>query len=182
MWSVDDVINFKKQSNLSIAGVGYTIYPGSMYEEIMLHEAAQIVYQAHQQGLIAILWIYPRSSQILDEQNPDLMAGAAGVAATLGADFVKVKTPANAATLRIASLAAGNTRVICSGGKIQDPLTFLQGVYDQIHIGGAFGSATGRNIFQRSLPQAVAITRAISAIVFDLKDVETASHLYFDHK
>lgn len=182
MWSVDDVVTFKKNSKLNITGVGYTIYLGSMYEEVMLKQAAQIVYQAHQQGLITILWIYPRSSQIPDEQNPELMAGAAGVGNTLGADFVKVKTPNNAATLRIASLAAGNTRVICSGGKIQDPLTFLQGVYDQIHIGGAYGSATGRNIFQRSLPQAVAITRAISAIVFDLKDVETASHLYFEQR
>ncbi|MFI5333458.1 MAG: aldolase [Candidatus Babeliales bacterium] len=182
MWTVDDILTFKKNSNLNIMGVGYTIYLGSMYEEVMLKEAAHIVYQAHQHGLLAVLWVYPRGSQVLDDENPNIIAGAAGVGAALGADFVKVKAPKNGAALRIATLAAGNTHVICSGGKIQDPLHFLQGVYDQIHVGGAHGSATGRNIFQRSLPQAIALTRAISAIVFDLKDVESASHLYSESK
>jgi DhnA family fructose-bisphosphate aldolase class Ia len=182
LWTVDDVLTFKKNSNLAIAGVGYTVYLGSMYEEVMLKEAAQIVYQTHQQGLITVLWIYPRGSQIKDDESPDIIAGAAGVGASLGADFVKVKAPKNGAALRIATLAAGNTRVICSGGKIQDPRTFLQEMYDQIYAGGAQGSATGRNIFQRSLPQAIALTRAISAIVFDEKDAESAYHLYSDHK
>lgn len=181
LWSVDDVVTFKKNSKLAVAGVGYTIYLGSVYEDIMLEQAARMVYHAHQHGLIAILWVYPRGEHVPDARNPDITAGAAGVAASLGADFVKLQAPHNAAALRIATLAAGNTHVICSGGQIKEPKLLLQEIADQIRIGGALGCATGRNIFQRSLPQAIALTRAISAIVFDQKDVESAYHLYFDH-
>jgi class I fructose-bisphosphate aldolase len=41
---------------------------------------------------------------------------------------------------------------------------FLSQLWDQIHVGGAMGNATGRNIHQRSLDEAVRLTKAISAI------------------
>ena len=47
--------------------------------------------------------------------------------------------------------------------------------HDQIHIGGACGNATGRNIHQRSLDEAVRLTKAISAIT--LADYEVADAL-----
>ena len=97
-------------------------------------------------------------------------AGAAGVALCLGADFVKVnppkpedgRTPAEA--LKVASTAAGRTGLVCAGGSTVDAETFLTQLYDQIHVGGADGNATGRNIHQRSLDEAVRLTKAISAI------------------
>ncbi len=63
--SVDQVVQLKKENNLAIAGVGYTIYLGSAYEAQMLTQAAQIIEQAHAQGLLVILWIYPQGSKIL---------------------------------------------------------------------------------------------------------------------
>jgi len=53
----------------------------------------------------------------------------------------------------------------------------LQELYDQIHIGGTCGNATGRNIFQRSLPEAIALTKAISAIACQDKSVRDAIKL-----
>ena len=64
----------------------------------------------------------------------------------------------------VASTAAGRTGLVCAGGSTVDAETFLTQLYDQIHTGGAVGNATGRNIHQRSLDEAVRLTKAISAI------------------
>ncbi len=174
LWSVNDVVTLQKNSSLNICGVGYTIYLGSEYEQEMLAQAAQMVFQAHQHGLVAILWIYPRSCNIKDDQDPQLVAGATGVALSLGADFVKIKAPHKMNDLALAVASAGNTSVICSGGATKKPELFLQELYDQLHTGKTSGCATGRNIFQKSLPEAVAFTRAISALVYDNQSVQDA--------
>ena len=148
----------------------YTIYLGSEYEATMMAEAGELIAQAHANGLIVVLWIYPRGKAVTAEKDPDLIAGAAGVALCLGADFVKVnppkpedgRTPAEA--LKVASTAAGRCGLVCAGGSTVDAETFLTQLYDQIHVGGADGNATGRNIHQRSLDEAVRLTKAISAI------------------
>ena len=72
------------------------------------------------------------------------------------------RTPAEA--LKVASMAAGRTGLVCAGGSTVDAETFLTQLHDQIHVGGADGNATGRNIHQRSLDEAVRLTKAISAI------------------
>lgn len=182
LWTVDDVLTFKESSELSIRGVGYTIYLGSEYESEMLTQAAQLVFQAHQAGLIAILWMYPRGKAVTHEHDGALIAGAAGVAHTLGADFAKVNPPqpsqgkTSAQWLAVAAQAAGNTKLICSGGKVVDEIAFLKELYDQIHIGNIAGSATGRNIHGRPLQEAIAMTHAIADIIIDKKNVDEASN------
>jgi fructose-bisphosphate aldolase / 6-deoxy-5-ketofructose 1-phosphate synthase len=173
LWFIEHVLHFQQVTGLSIRGVGYTIYPGSEYEHEMFTQAAQIIYAAHQHGLVTILWVYPRGKSVHNEDDGQLIAGAAGIANSLGADFVKVK-PVKASALQIVTAAAGNTKVICSGGKQKDEKLFLQELYDQIHAGGTMGSATGRNIFQHSVADAVQLTKAISAIVFDDKSAAEA--------
>ncbi len=74
-------------------GPGATIYLGSEYESTMLAEAGQLIAEAHAAGLLVVLWIYPRGKAVADEKAPALIAGAAGVALCLGADFVKVNPP-----------------------------------------------------------------------------------------
>lgn len=180
---VEQVVEFKKDSGLEIVGIGYTIYLGSEFEHIMLREAAQAVYKAHQAGLISVLWIYPRGQAVKDEKDADLIAGATGVAATLGADFVKVNAPkkdgvASAGILIQAVKAAGKTKVICAGGSSTDPKAFLQSLHDQINIAGVSGNATGRNIHQKSLEEAVRMCNAISAITIHDKSVEEAVKIY----
>ena len=175
-----DSVLAMRDSGVNIVGLGYTIYQGSEYEATMMAEAGELIAQAHSEGLLVVLWIYPRGKAITAEKDPDLIAGAAGVALCLGADFVKVnppkpigedeRTPAEA--LAVATKASGRTGLVCAGGSTVDAETFLTQLYDQIHIGGAVGNATGRNIHQRSLDEAVRFTKAISSIT--LADYEVA--------
>ena len=181
--SIQDVVQFKQSSGLQIAGVGYTIYPGSEFESQMFAEAAKLVFEAHQQGLVTVIWAYPRGKAVVNEKDPHLVAGVAGIVASMGSDFVKVNPPsaehANPAEmLKEAVLAAGRTRVICAGGGSMGVKQFLQTLHDQIHIAGCAGNATGRNIHQKSLDEAVRFCNAIYAITVDEKTVDEAMEVY----
>ena len=173
-----------REEGVNIVGLGYTLYLGSEYESTMLAEAGQLIAEAHEAGLIVVLWIYPRGKAVADEKAPTLIAGAAGVALCLGADFVKVNPPkatdeaTSAESLKIAATAAGRTGLVCAGGSTVDAQTFLTQLHDQIHIGGACGNATGRNIHQRSLDEAVRLTKAISAITLADYDVDRALKVF----
>lgn len=172
LWDVDHLMTLKKDSQLFINGIGITIYLGSEFEDEMLSFASESIFNAHQNGLVAILWMYPRGKAIQNETDAHLLAGAAGAANALGADFVKIKAPSatqtesSAQQLKEIVAAAGNTRVICAGGAQVSTEQYLNTLHEQLTIGGTAGTATGRNIFQRSLPEAVALTRAISALVY----------------
>jgi DhnA family fructose-bisphosphate aldolase class Ia len=169
-----------RDNGVNVVGVGYTLYLGSEYESQMMAEAGRLVAEAHAEGLVVVLWIYPRGKAVADEKDAHLIAGAAGAALCLGSDFVKCNPPkgddtgSSAEKLKEASAASGRTGLVCAGGSTVDAKTFLSQLYDQIHIGGAVGNATGRNIHQRSLDEAVRLTKAISAITLADADVESA--------
>ena len=180
---VKQVIDFRNNSGINILAVGYTIYLGSEYESKMLHQAAQIVYQAHQHGLISVLWIYPRGKAVDDEKDPHLIAGATGAAACLGSDFVKVNYPKKEGCeskeiFKEVIRAAGLTKVVCAGGSSDDVEIFLERLHDQIHVSGASGNATGRNIHQKSLKEAIRMCNAIYAITVDGETVNEAMKIY----
>ncbi|MBB6068064.1 aldolase [Methanococcus maripaludis] len=182
---INDILEFKKNSGVNIVGIGYTIYLGSEYESEMLSEASKIIYEAHKGGLVVILWIYPRGKAVQNEKDPKLIAGATGVASCLGADFVKVNYPKSenpAESFKEAVMAAGRTKVVFAGGSSTDIESFLKQLYEQIHISGASGNATGRNIHQKSLSDAVAMCNAIYAITIDGKTVSEALNIYSERK
>ena len=179
LWSVGQLVDICAEKNVKIAGIGYTIYLGSENEAEMLAEAAALINDAHFHGLVTVLWIYPRGKAVKDEKDPHLIAGAAGVAACLGSDFVKVNAPkkdgkSGAELLQEAVQAAGRTKVVCAGGSSTSEEKFLAELYDQIHVGGAAGNATGRNIHQKTLAEAVKFCNAIYAITVENKSVEEA--------
>lgn len=188
-YDLEQIVELKKKSGLNILGVGFTVYTGSTSESVMLKEAAQLIYKAHQNGLITVLWMYPRGKAVDDERDPHLIAGAAGVAACLGADFAKVNYPkvgegakaadgkpygSQAEAFKEAIVAAGRTGVVCAGGSSTDNKKFLQNLHDQIHISGAMGNATGRNIHQHGLNDAVKMANAIYAVTVEGKSVDEA--------
>ncbi|MDR7664462.1 aldolase [Methanosarcina sp. Z-7115] len=178
-YDVEQVVEFKENSGLNILGVGYTIYLGSEFEAEMLVQAAQIIYDAHQHGMMSVLWIYPRGTAVKDEKDPHLIAGATGVGACLGTDFVKVNYPKkegakSAEIFKEAVKAAGRSKVVCAGGTSDEADAFLKKLYDQIHISGAQGNATGRNIHQRPLEEAVRMCNAVYAITIEDASVEEA--------
>ena len=171
-------------NGVNVVGIGYTIYLASEYESTMMTEAAQLIADAHANGLIVVLWMYPRGKAVANEKDPHLIAGAAGVACCLGADFVKVNPPkgtdekSSAEMLVEASSAAGRTGLVCAGGSTVEADIFLNQLWEQIHVGGAVGNATGRNLHQRSLDEAVRLTKAISAITLGDYDLAAAVRVF----
>lgn len=186
LWKVDDVMHFKhNNTKINVPGIGITVYLGNDYEAEHLAQAAQTITHAHNEGLVTIAWIYLRGKYVLSqENNPELIAGAAGIGLSLGADFIKIKQPAptsfstSTQSLKIASAAAGNSKLLCAGGEKIEPEKYLHNLFDQIHNGDTAGTAVGRNIFQHSLPESIALTNAIAAIVYDNADYKTALTIY----
>jgi class I fructose-bisphosphate aldolase len=183
LYSLESVLAMR-EAGVNIVAIGYTLYLGSEYESTMMSEAGELIAEAHAAGLVVVLWIYPRGKAVKNEKDADLIAGAAGVALCLGADFVKVNPPkatdeaSSAELLARASEAAGLTGLVCAGGSTVDAEQFLTQLYAQIHVGNASGNATGRNIHQRSLDEAVRLTKAISAITLADYDVEEALDVF----
>ena len=175
---INEVVEFQKNSGLKILAVGYTIYLGSEYEAEMLREATRMVYEAHKNGLLTVLWIYPRGKSVKNEKDAHLIAGATGVAVSLGSDFVKINYPKQEGKeskelLKEAIMSAGRTGVVCAGGSSTDVKVFLQRLRDQIDV-GAKGNATGRNIHQKGFHEAVAMCNAIYAITVEDKSIDEA--------
>jgi fructose-bisphosphate aldolase/6-deoxy-5-ketofructose 1-phosphate synthase len=171
--TVEDVMNFQRESKLKVLGVGYTIYLGSDYESEMLAEAAKVVRDAHANGLVAVIWAYPRGKAIVKKNDAHLVAGAAGVAACLGADFVKIDAPDDLQSLKEAVRSAGRTKVICAGGTAKEPHEFLSRLATEIQM-GTWGAAVGRNIHQKPLAEAVKMCHSIRGLTIDRKTLEEA--------
>jgi fructose-bisphosphate aldolase/6-deoxy-5-ketofructose 1-phosphate synthase len=185
LWlKIEDVVKFKKQSGLKIVGIGYTLYLGGRYEAKMLAKIAKTIYEAHQHGLTAVLWIYPRGPRI-NEDDIHTIAGGAGVAACLDADFVKVKYPYGAKNKTLTAknfqevtAAAGETKVICVGGSKRPTKEIIEQLERQIKISQTAGLAFGRNLHQRTLPDAVRLLRALEALIFHNATSATALKIY----
>ena len=183
LWDMDDVMSLV-HNGINVVGIGYTIYIGSEYEHEMMSEAAQFIRQAHELGMISVVWMYPRGKAVANEKDPQLISGAAGVAACIGADFAKVNYPSEypgmtrPESLAIASQAAGRCGIICSGGGTLPPKEFLQRLWEQMNTGNCRGAATGRNIHQKDTVSAVKMTAACHAIICEGASVEEALEIF----
>lgn len=176
LWTIDDLAVLA-QNGLKIVGVGYTIYIGSQYESLMLQEAAELAGAAHEKGLLATIWCYPRGEKVPNEKDPHVIAGAAGVAASLGADFVKLNLPEADnpfESLKEAVAAAGNTKVVVSGGTKKTARQLLEIAYNLVNVSGAAGMAVGRNLHMRPLPDALKLCQALAAIIYDNAGIHEA--------
>jgi fructose-bisphosphate aldolase/6-deoxy-5-ketofructose 1-phosphate synthase len=172
---VGQAIDLAKQGGFRLAGVGYTIYLGSQHEGRMLAEAAEIIRQAHSNGLLAVVWIYPKGANVKNEDSVETIAGAAGVAVSLGADFVKLKVPKPLTTKNIQRIvqAAGQTKVVFAGGSSRTANQVFKDIQVQLAAGAA-GVAIGRNIHQRSLAEASSWLRGLSAMIYENKTANQA--------
>lgn len=174
-----DVLDLKRNGKLQIVGIGYTVYVGSQFEPDMLAEVGKLIAQAHEHGLLTVIWAYPRGKSIPDPKDAHIIAGAAGVACSLGSDFVKVNFPTQGArSLKEAVGAAGRTGVIVSGGDVATPQEFLKMTYNTLHLAGVAGSATGRNVHEHPLETAVRMTNALSALVYGNKTADEAYRVF----
>ncbi|OIO45804.1 aldolase [bacterium (Candidatus Gribaldobacteria) CG23_combo_of_CG06-09_8_20_14_all_37_87_8] len=168
--SVSDVVALQKESDLNIVGVGYTIYLGSEFESKMLKEVAKVIKEAHQNGLLVVLWVYPRGKAIKDEKDPDLLAGSVAVSSVLGADFVKLQFPEKKRALKKflsqAVKTAGHCKIVSAGGEAVKPEKYLKRIKEQLQL-GSFGVACGRNLHQKDLVEAREFAQTIKKIILN---------------
>jgi len=133
---------------LGAQAVGYTIYLGSKREEEMLREFGRVQEEAHQLGMAAIAWIYPRGTNIKDDNSSGITAYAARVGLELGADMIKIKYPGSQESLLLVKRMAGRTKVLLSGGQTIERTSFLKRVKEAVDS-EIEGIAVGRNVWQK---------------------------------
>ncbi len=173
---------------LGCAAIGFTIYPGADDQYEMMEEIRALSEEAKAAGLVVVIWSYPRGGDLTKDGETaiDVCAYAAHLAALLGAHIIKVKPPTDATyldaakkiyaqqTIDISSLSKrvahviqssfnGRRLVVFSGGEAADDA----GILDQVRAirdGGGHGSIMGRNSFQRSKADAMALLDKIVEI------------------
>lgn len=166
---------------LGCAAIGFTIYPGSEHRNEMYSEIQDLIAEARDAGIPSVVWSYPRGGKLSKEGETalDVVAYAAHIACQLGAHVVKVKPPSAhieqseakkpyekvpketlADRIRHVVQACFNGKriVIFSGGPAKGTEAVLEELR-QIHAGGGFGTIMGRNSFQRSRADGVAILK-----------------------
>ncbi len=180
--SVDDALR------LGCAAIGFTIYPGSACGLEMFEEISAIREEAARKGVATVIWSYPRGEALSKDGETaiDIAAYAAQIAALLGAHVIKIKLSTDhlelgeakkvyekqgidiatqAARVRHCVQSAFNGRriMVFSGGAAKS----ADDVYDDaraIRDGGGNGSIIGRNSFQRSREDALAMLDRLVAI------------------
>ncbi|WP_439597138.1 class I fructose-bisphosphate aldolase [Falsiroseomonas sp.] len=169
---------------LGCSAIGFTIYPGSEYQFEMIEELREMAEEAKSVGLAVVVWSYPRGPMLdkVGETALDICAYAAHMAALTGAHIIKVKPPTSAVSLEAAKKTyqaspveddavarfkhivqacfGGRRLVVFSGGEAKGTEAILDEVR-AIHAAGGNGSIMGRNAFQRSKADALALLAAI---------------------
>lgn len=171
---------------LGCAAIGYTIYPGADRQYEMFEEVRDGIAEARANGLAAMIWAYPRGGALAheDETALDIVAYAAHIAALLGAHIIKVKLPTEriaqheaqdayagrnwrSLETRVAHVMqaafAGKRIVVFSGGPLADQRELVEQVR-AIARGGGHGSIVGRNSFQRTHDEALALLDEIAGV------------------
>jgi len=178
----------KEAVRLGCGAIGYTIYPGSEARNEQLENLRALTEEAKANGLVVVVWSYPRGSGISKEGETavDISAYAAQIACQMGAHIVKVKPPKallenpeakkvyEELRIPIATLAErvrhvvqsafnGRRIVIFSGGEAKGTEALLEEIRG-LKEGGAFGSIMGRNAFQRPKAEALQLLDQVMRI------------------
>ncbi|WP_395878273.1 class I fructose-bisphosphate aldolase [Ehrlichia muris] len=181
--SLDQVVtsSIKDALKLGCSAIGITIYPGSHNFFSMIRETRELIAEAKAAGLAVVIWSYPRGNDISKQGETaiDIVAYAAHIAASLGANIIKVKLPTShierdSIPYDISSLEkrieyiklscfARRRLVVFSGGETKTDEELFQEV-QSIKLGGGDGSIIGRNSFQRSKSNAISMIEKIAKI------------------
>ncbi|SFB87652.1 fructose-bisphosphate aldolase [Halobiforma haloterrestris] len=157
-WSVESAVE------VGADAIGYTVYPGTNREPEMFEEFRAVQERARDHDLPVAMWSYPRGQAIKAHRKPEVIAYAARIGLELGSDLVKVKYPRSPEALAHAVEAAGDVRVVLSGGSKTSDYEFLSTVEAAIDA-GAGGLAVGRNVWQRDDPER--ILDALEQVIFE---------------
>lgn len=171
---------------LGADAVGYTLYLGSPRQDEDFLQLTEVRTECDRFGMPLVVWSYPRGSAIMAKGGRDSFYAvdyAARVAMELGADIVKVNFPKlnpEASTacpkpydelqldeveaFRQVVESAGRTMVLVSGGSKIGDEDLLNKVRMSL-AGGATGLIFGRNMWQRPLDEALALTAQVKDIM-----------------
>jgi len=178
--SVEDAVR------LGAEAVGYTLYLGSPRQDEDFLQLSEVRAECDRYGMPLVVWSYPRGAAISAKGGRDSFYAvdyAARVAEELGADVVKVNFPklnpetdklcpkpyndlkvTETEAFRQVVHSAGRAMVLVSGGsKISDE-DLLNKVRMSLEA-GATGLIFGRNMWQRPLEEALAITAKVKEII-----------------
>ncbi len=178
--SVEDAVR------LGAVAVGYTCYVGSPAQDRDLRQMNEVRAECERFGMPLICWSYPRGSAIARRGGQDSLYAidyAARVASEMGADVIKINIPRDHSEADAASPApydslvedrremlarvirsAGRSLVIFAGGsKLQDD-ELLGRIEDCMAAGGS-GFIFGRNMWQRPMDQALAMTTRVHQVL-----------------
>ena len=147
----------------------------------LMEEFKRLSFEAKEKGLAVVLWAYARGSKISKkgETAMNIISYAAHMSALLGANIIKVKLPSDFLeedptkkafednNIPISNLKErvahikkvafdGKRLVVFSGGDAKDDQALMDEVL-AIHQGDGNGSIIGRNCFQRSRVDALAL-------------------------
>jgi len=145
---------------LGAAGVSVHINLGSDYEGKMLEDMGMVSDKCMEWGMPFFPMMYVRGRD-LDSFDVANIAHAAKVAEELGADIIKVNSPASPKDIDKV-VKCVNTPIVVAGGSktsIKELLFYI----NEVIKAGASGVSIGRNVFQASDPEAV--TRVIYEMV-----------------
>ena len=170
---------------LGCCAIGYTIYPGADSQYAMIDAVGRGIAAARRLGLPSVVWAYPRGGPLskAGQTALDVVAYGAQIAAQLGAHIIKVKLPADYVehqdmralyeaqaidctnpaerVSQVMSAAFDGKRIVVfSGGPAKSSEAVIEDVR-AIRAGGGHGSIIGRNSFQRSRSEALALLDAI---------------------
>ncbi len=177
--SVEDAVR------LGADAVGYTLYVGSARQDEDFRQFSLVRREAERYGMPIIAWAYPRGLAVDAKGGKDSLFAvdyAARVAQELGADVVKLNVPSidpgqlekapkgyqrswtEASAIAQVIASAGRSLVIFAGGErgsISETVEKARICLD----GGATGLIFGRNVWQRSYPDALEVAAAAHSLL-----------------
>jgi len=177
--SVEDALR------LGADAIGYTLYVGSPAQDRDFLQFNQVRRDAEKYGMPIIIWAYPRGEAVRTKGGVDSLYAidyAARVALELGADVVKLNVPEHekiapeqpkpynemnegyAGGIARVVHSAGRALVLFSGGsKLDDEDLFTKARMAMEN--GATGLIFGRNLWQRPMDEALAMSRRIAELM-----------------
>jgi fructose-bisphosphate aldolase, class I len=173
---------------LGADAVGYTLYVGSARQDEDFKQFRQVREDADRYGMPIIVWAYPRGEAVDAKGGRDSLYAvdyAARTASELGADIVKLNMPTINAekdkaapkpyntlnvtreeATRMVVESAGRALVLFSGGEMESDEELTEKARIAMDA-GATGLIFGRNMWQRSHENALAMSRQMHEIMKD---------------
>ena len=170
---------------LGADAVGYTLYVGSPEQHQDFEQLRAVRRESELLGIPLIVWAYPRGKYIESKGGRDGLYAvdyAARLALELGADVIKLNTPKShnpdastpaqykelederfEMTKRVIT-SAQRDLVVFTGGSFHSDEDFLADL-DMVMRAGASGIIAGRNMFQRTEENAIAITKRVHELL-----------------